>query len=104
MLNERNINSKTNLKVIWTIFTIIATAIGFKFRNMMLTIVLLVGTPTMLFLLKKPKRLIYAQIIYFLLIKIFITEFGFPNSALYIMDIINVLAFIIAIWKKLKFL
>ena len=102
MLNEININSKTNLKIAWAIFTIIATAIGFKLRNMKLTIVFLVGIPTMLFLIKKPKRLIYAQIIYILLIKMFITMFGFPNSAMYLTDIINILAFIIAIGKKLK--
>ena len=99
MLKESNISdSKTNLKIAWVIFTIIATVIGFKLKNMELTIVLLVGIPTMLFLIKKPKRLIYVQIIYIFIIK----TFGFPNSTIYVMDIINVVAFILAIGKKLK--
>ena len=81
MLKESNISdSKTNLKIAWVIFTIIATVIGFKLKNMELTIVLLVGIPTMLFLIKKPKRLIYTQIIYIFIIK----TFGFPNSTIYV--------------------
>ena len=103
MLKNFNITSKMYIKIVWIIFSLIATLLGMKLKNMLLTIVLITGIPIILYLIKNPKYLIYAQIIYVLLIRIFISMIKIlPNSATYVMDIINILAFIIALRKKIK--
>ena len=94
--------SKKVFTIIWIIFSISTTLIGIKLRNMMLTLALVAGVPIIFMLIKVPKRLIYAEIVYGLVVKYFISVFNVPSVANYVTDIINILAFIIAIGTYIK--
>ena len=104
MLIQKNkkISSFSFLGLVWIVFSLIVTFIGIKLNNIILSLGLIISVPTIIFLMKVPKRLIYAQIIYILIIKIFITMFHFPSSAMYVIDIINILAFAISIGKMIE--
>ncbi len=88
--------------ILWLIFSVLITLIGMKLNKVMLSLGIIILVPTIIFLIKVPKRLIYAEIIYVCVIKFLISTFNLPSIANYVTDIINLLAFVIAIGVQIK--
>ena len=94
--------SKKFFTLLWMFFCLISIAVGIKMQNLVISMAIIVGIPVLFYLMKVPKKLIYAEIIYVLLIRVFITIFKIvPQSAMYVTDIFNLIAFIIALSKYL---
>lgn len=68
----------------------------------MILIAVLLAIPFMLYCNKNPKRYVYFQLMYNLLIKYLISDFGMPSFANYLTDVITVICVYYAIKKIVK--
>lgn len=72
-------------------------------KNMeMILIAIILAVPFLIYCNKNPKRYVYFQLIYNLLIKYLISDWGIPSFANYITDVITVLCVYYAVKKIIK--
>ena len=88
-------------KTYWPIILIMILAIIsviFVKKGMELILIAgIIAVPGLIYCMKKPKTLVYFQLIYNFLIKYMISDFGVPGLANYLTDIITVLCVIFAV-------
>lgn len=96
------IKQKNIFLVLYVAFAAIITLFLALKGQIVLAIGILLGIPALLFLIKKPVRLVYAQLFYVLTIKILISDFGIPSIANYVTDIFMLLIGLCAIMKYIK--